>query len=155
MPIGGDIAVGELVEQMADPARQRHRQERGDHGKHDQSRGDANDLLPDGFPKHASRPALAATAIARERAILRLGGTGIEFQATARKLALRPHPPPRRRPPQPTPFPRLLPSIGTLSLLTAARASTGASARAPSVNARGLAFLHRHTTGNLPATVRP
>jgi hypothetical protein len=41
---------------MANPAREHHGQERGDHGKHDQSRGDANDLLHDGFPKHASRP---------------------------------------------------------------------------------------------------
>jgi hypothetical protein len=44
-----------------------------------------------------------------------------------------------------------------LSLPAAAGASMGASARAPSANAHGLAranVLQRHTTGNLPALVR-
>src|SRR6476646_757806 len=57
MAVGGNVTVRELIQEMADPARQHHREQRGDHGKDDQSRGDADNLLPDGFPKHLSRPA--------------------------------------------------------------------------------------------------
>src|SRR5215472_15693835 len=42
--IGGNVFIGNLVEQMTDSIYQNDRQNGCDHRKNDQSRGDANDL---------------------------------------------------------------------------------------------------------------
>jgi len=44
--IGGNIFIGNLVEQMTDSTCHNDRQNGCDHRKHDQSSGDADDLLP-------------------------------------------------------------------------------------------------------------
>ena len=45
--IGGNVTVGQFIEEMADPRGHHHRQPGGDHRQDDQARGDADDLLLD------------------------------------------------------------------------------------------------------------
>jgi hypothetical protein len=56
--IGRHVAVGQLVQQMTDARGHHHRQQRGDHGQHDQAGGDADNLLLDGFSKHCGTPVM-------------------------------------------------------------------------------------------------